>query len=183
MNKIKTFLKGKLSLPAVASLFVAVLITVTVFAAGPSATPTGGNVDANFSSITLPKGPKMASTVSLYVGQTSSTYNGSGVGGYNGGQAKCSAAFADSHVCTAKEIANSYEYDAAGPIASASGNAWINNGPPAYISDLSNDCKGWTSNEPVSDGYSSYGSTWKFSTKYSLISHCSRSLPIACCSN
>lgn len=168
------------------SFFVATVLSLMVvgavaYAAGPSAVPTGGNVDANFSSIQFPVGPKLTGSFGRFVGSTLTLTKGN-IGGYTAANALCTAFSADSHVCSANEIINSYEYDSTGPIASATGNAWINNGPPAYISDLSNDCKGWTSNEPVSDGYSSYGSTWKFGTKTSLISHCSRSLPVACCS-
>ncbi len=97
-------------------------------------------------------------------------------------KALCNSKFAGSHVCTAKEITNSYEYDASGAIAAATGNSWINNGPPAYITDVSNDCNGWTTNEPSPSTETYFGSTWKFSTKNAMMSHCSRQLTVACCS-
>lgn len=173
-------LKGREA--SVLAPLLAVLIIGAVSYAQPEANPPGGNVEANFSSVQLPAGPKLTSSFGRYVGKTPASYDGN-AGGYAAANALCDAAFDGSHLCSAREIINSYEYDTSGPITSATGDAWINNGPPAYIEDLSNDCNGWKSNDS-NPAYSTYGSTWKLdgTQRLSLISFCSRTLPFACCS-
>jgi hypothetical protein len=169
----------------VAALIV-LAITASIAYAIPAGAPPTGNVDANFNSVKLTSGPKMTGSFGYWVKNTTTTYDGSlspSAKGYASAQAICNGLSAGSHVCTAKEIINSSEYASSGvPVLPTTGDAWINNGPPSYVSSLSNDCNGWTSNEPSTLGYSVYGSTWKFGSKYSLISHCVRKLPIACCS-
>lgn len=117
-----------------------------------------------------------------YIGKT--ILKQGNIGSYAAAKTLCATTFPTKpspHVCTAQEIINSYELDTSGPLYTApipTESMWINNGPPAYISDLSNDCNGWTSASTTTN----YGSSWNFTKKYSLISHCDRSLAVACCS-
>lgn len=172
-----------LILGTLAVLVLIVPLSALIGYAAPQATPPGGNVEATFSSIQLPIGPKMTAPFGKYVGVTAAK-TGNMVGGYANGyvaaKAFCNGVSTGSHVCSAKEIINSYEYN----IALPAGKAWINNGPPAYVSDVSNDCNGWSSdnNGDNPTSFSVYGSIWNFDKKQSLMATCGRSLPIACCS-
>jgi hypothetical protein len=102
--------------------------------------------------------------------------------GYAAGQSLCNTAYTGSHVCNANEIINSYELtpNPGGKVyidfTATAGSAWINNGPPAYITDLSNDCGGWKSS-----ANNDYGSTWSLSKQSAKLTTCDRALPIACC--
>ncbi len=91
-----------------------------------------------------------------FVGVTAATYDGNR-GGYKAADALCGAFDSGSTVCTAEEILNSYKCSTGSDaIASATGSAWINQGPPGFTA-YSNDCDGWTSNAA---GY--YGRLWTF---------------------
>jgi hypothetical protein len=176
MKNKRTILMASLAL-----ITAIAILPILVSYAAPTLPPPSSNVDANFSSIQLPIGPKMTAPFGKYVGVTAAKQgNIGGSGGYAAAQVLCNGVSAGSHVCSAKEIINSYEYN----IALPTGKAWVNNGPPAYVSDVSNDCNGWSSNNnndnPTS--FSVYGSIWNFDKKQSLMATCGRSLPFACCS-
>lgn len=125
-----------------------------------------------------------------FVGTTSTggPYNGDRRG-YRSADAICDSAFGTvvgqsrSFVCTAEEILGSYkcnEVTSGQPIQSASGNAWINAGPPGY-SAFSNDCYGWTS-ASSSGGY--FGRVWAFnSATYGVatVATCDNTYQFACC--
>lgn len=116
---------------------------------------------------------------SVFVGVTSSSYNGSR-GGYAAANNLCSGGsgvLSGSHICSPEEIIRSYSVTPAISFPS-SGDFWINNGPPAYIENISNDCNGWQK-----DTTTIFGSLWAFGTglNYSAIKPCSQSLPFACC--
>lgn len=147
--------------------------------AQPADQPTGGNVEANFTSVKLPTGPKMTGSFGKFVGLAPATQGN--MGGYAEARTICSNAYPDSHVCTAPEMINSIEHGVAG--MPNVGFAWINNGPPSYVSDVSNDCAGWTSNNNNDNppAFSVYGSVWIFGSKQSLITTCGQSMSVACC--
>ncbi len=119
--------------------------------------------------------------VGQFVGVTGApdVYDGSPSGYFNV-NALCrvgAGALAGSHICTAMEMISSY--NAGNPdVVAQTGNAWINNGPPGYISNVVNDCTGWTSTSATV-----FGSIWKFDNPDSAsISPCNiATLPFACC--
>ncbi len=180
MKNKKTFL--------ILTLALVLVIPALTFSAPPGSPPTS-NVSPTFSSVTLQgtgaylafpgSGNTMTGAYGKYVG-TGTTSMGN-MGGYAGAKAKC-AAFTDSHVCSAQEITNSYEYGITLP---GTGYLWINNGPPGYISDVSNDCNGWIDNNSTADtrGYSVYGSIWDFANDAPYITTCDAVIGVACCSN
>ena len=117
----------------------------------------------------------IAGGVGVYVGSTSSTYNGNH-GGYVAANGYCNAQYAGSHVCSTTEIINSYNVDPTGPIAGLSQSSWINNGPPGYIAYVANDCAGWQSNSNTVFGY-----VWNGNTDASLVTPCNQTRTFACC--
>jgi hypothetical protein len=187
------FNKRKTSLPnaLIAAFIISCIIIVPALVfAQPGAVPPEGNVDASFHSVTFPVGPSLASSFSRFVGVTPITYTGkiisNGKTGYAAAQDTCEFFYPGSHMCSANEIINSIEYGITLP---SSGKAWINNGPPAYIFDVSNDCFGWQTDisnaldfKVNPDVYSIYGSIWNFSGNYSRMSTCDQQFNISCCS-
>jgi hypothetical protein len=149
--------------------------------ATPTTNPTSGTVYAtNVSFGTNGANGTLTGAYGKYVGSTASK-NGN-IGGYATATALCNSKVSGSHVCTAKEIINSYELGVSLPTTN---NNWINNGPPGYSDTLTNDCNAWTNSGSVTIGGSSitvYGSIWNFKKGYSAISGCNASLPVACCS-
>jgi hypothetical protein len=119
-----------------------------------------------------------------YFANTAGSYSGGGIVSYSGAKTKCAlitGASPNVHICTANEISMSLELGTTpAPPTTANTYAWINNGPPAYISDLSNDCKGWTDNN--TNPYDTYGSIWDFANKRASMMTCDNTVPIACCS-
>lgn len=115
--------------------------------------------------------------VGQFVGLSSSTVDGSR-GGYNGANNQCDSG---SHICIAEEITRSY-VNGNLSIITATGMAWINNGPPGYVENLSNDCNGWKSNSPAM-----YGSVVNFDRGVPFIDDsfyiqpCIASYAFACC--
>lgn len=117
--------------------------------------------------------------VGMYAGLTTAHTGSSG--GYESVQGYCDTAAAGSHVCTAMEIINTYNNNPS-VIPAGAGMAWINNGPPGYVENLSNDCAGWTS--PSGAIYGSVinidrGGTFVDDSFY--IQPCSASYKFACC--
>jgi hypothetical protein len=98
-------------------------------------------------------------------------------GGYANADAFCTPVSAGSHICTAKDMTNSY---VSGVTMPSSGVAWINNGPPGYVKYVTNDCDGWNSSLKTI-----FGSVWNFSKKASYVADCGQSvtggIPFACC--
>jgi len=116
----------------------------------------------------------VSGVVGLYVGKTA-VFNGS-QSGYANANSKCSTAHPDSHICPSMEIINSYNHNSSGPIASATGSLWVNNGPPGYMLNVANDCNGWKSN-----GTAIFGSVWNTSKDASFITPCNLTRSFACC--
>ncbi len=110
----------------------------------------------------------------LYAGKTAGTYNGS-QSGYEAVNAYCDAFLTDSHVCTAAEIINTYNYDPTA-LAALSGPMWINSGPPAYTTAAPNDCNGWTNNTS-----SFFATSWNFDIDFGTASSCNLTQSFACC--
>lgn len=126
----------------------------------------------NFS-IFLPSGGGIGS----YVGKSVVAKKGN-AGSYNLANNECSlgaGALAGSHVCSADEIIRSYN-DPANAINPEAESLWFNNGPPGYIINVSNDCKGWNS---ISSTV--FGSVWNATQKASYITSCDLSRKYACC--
>jgi hypothetical protein len=144
----------------------------------PTASPTTGTLYTK--NVSFGTNGTLTGAYGKYVGSTASK-NGN-IGGYATATALCNSKVSGSHVCTAKEIINSYELGVSLPTTN---NNWINNGPPGYSDTLTNDCNAWTNSGSVTIGGSSitvYGSIWNFKKGYSAISGCNASLPVACCS-
>ena len=113
----------------------------------------------------------------VFAGLSATPRDGNDILGYKNVANECAAYGAGSHVCTLDEIAHSYVTQAAGTgIYLATGNAWINNGPPGYTSNIVNDCNGWNTASPAI-----FGSVWKFDTDYSMITPCNMALKFTCC--
>ena len=132
-----------------------------------------------YAAITYPPEPgPVTGIVGQFTG-LSATSDGS-AGGYAGVNGVCDTAFSGSHVCTAMEVINTYNHN---PVflAGASGQAWINDGPPGHHETLSNDCKGWSFNLASEGGFGRYASVWHFTSHKALIQFCNESLPFACC--
>ncbi|HHA19286.1 MAG TPA: hypothetical protein ENK70_06230 [Methylophaga sp.] len=110
----------------------------------------------------------------VYAGSTSSAYNGN-QGGYTSANAYCNVNYAGSHICTAVEMINSYN-NIPGPITGLAESVWVNNGPPGYISNVTNDCNGWQSNSTTVFGY-----VWDGATDKSLVTPCNLTRKFACC--
>lgn len=97
------------------------------------------------------------------VGATTSTYTGSGVGGYSGGDAKCNAQYAGSRMCAAADFA----------VTRPTVPGWYNTF--TYKSSTSPaDCTKWTSEDPSTEG------AW-WATSYGYFRACSLSVNILCC--
>jgi hypothetical protein len=116
-----------------------------------------------------PAGPAGASGQKNCVGATTNSYTGAQVGGYSGGNAKCSAPsqYPGSRMCTAADFA--------GLIPSFNG--WYNSFLAiSGSSTISNDCLGW-----LSSSGSYQGNYWSASGPNPASVACSQSKPILCC--
>ncbi|MFH1591895.1 MAG: hypothetical protein ABIB47_00825, partial [Candidatus Woesearchaeota archaeon] len=80
---------------------------------------------------------KADNTLKTYVGATPSSYTGSGVGGYSGGNSKCNIVYPGSRMCTAADFANSR------PTSTGWYSTFVSH--PAPGSTYSKDCLGWSS--------------------------------------
>ena len=119
----------------------------------------------------------VSGVVGMYVGISDTARQGNFGGsadGYKGVNAECTSAFADSHICTAEEMINSYNHNNVPTLTT--GRAWINNGPPGDITSVVNDCQGWNSNLSTV-----FGSIWVFAGDKSSLTPCNQSLKFACC--
>jgi hypothetical protein len=211
---MKNFFKEiskEINLSTVIAVLVILVFIVATAMAEPAAAPPSANVGPTFSSLTIGTGGfiqlpatgtnRMTGSFARWIGNTSYTSNGKmtggpgGLTGYSGIRDICAAGFAStysgSHVCTAREIINSYEYGST-PTPPATGYAWINNGPPSYdaVDSTVNDCFGWTSDNSNDDLTARFnttdsaveGSVWNFEKKAPGIINCDTALAIACCS-
>lgn len=97
-------------------------------------------------------------------------------GGYTEINDLCSHLGVGSHVCSTEEILNSIKCRNSA-ILSASGAAWIVNGPPAFLA-LANDCNGWHS-----DANDAYGNIWEFGATGGLghLTSCNTEHHFTCC--
>lgn len=113
------------------------------------------------------------------VGLTSTTYdgglNGAATKGYAPADKLCNTAYAGSHICTSKEIINSYVVGAT--TLPAAGVAWINSGAPGNVSPFVNDCKGWGNGA----NFPYFGTVWNFTLKAAGIQQCNFKKSFACC--
>ncbi len=112
-----------------------------------------------------------------YVGATSLTYTGAGVGGYSGGNSKCAATFAGSRMCMAADFVN-------GTPGAQDGwyNTYTFQTQAAYASG--GDCLNWTQN--MYSGFSLVGPCWMyFGVSFPQYSGgmcgCSTSHRVLCC--
>jgi hypothetical protein len=150
----------------------------------PAGSPPGTNrPDAAFNSVSFPDSTDSTATTKLksaygaFYNTLSSTLtaNAGNTGSYLTSRNKCSNKIPGSHVCNFQEIVNSYEFYNS-TVNSLTDSYWINNGPPAYITDLSNDCQGWTSNASTV-----FGSVWNFTSKKAMMTPCNQLRKFACC--
>lgn len=110
---------------------------------------SASNINENFSSL---KSAIESAPVGTYCGQSASTYDGAGVGGYTGAKTKCQAACGNTnaHMCTAHEIVLSLQNGISVP-----GSLWISNYFVAVSPNAGNnlyDCQGWTVNTAGFEG-------------------------------
>lgn len=113
----------------------------------------------------------------IYVGVTNSSYNGSNVGGYTGGDSKCNADHPGSHMCSQYEILNSTHCTN----VNISSGGWYSTGiRTTYLEGATNyeqsDCKGWTKSDA-----SYMGNSWDASGKFPAMGMCSGTAKIMCC--
>ena len=113
--------------------------------------------------------------VGMFVGETAGTYTGSAAGDYETANGYCDTLVADSHVCTPMEMINTYNHNPSA-LTGETASFWVNNGPPGYISNLNNDCSGWSSAST-----STFGSVWNTSGDSSFVTPCNLSRAYACC--
>jgi|GEM_PF-4052604 len=113
--------------------------------------------------------------VKVFVGATWDSYDGAGVGGYDGGDAKCAAQFgAGARMCAANDFVNIRPW--------ATG--WYNTFQAINWWSVyhENDCAGWRSNDP-SGSY--IGKYWRVDDQIygsmPYIGACRESYPILCC--
>jgi hypothetical protein len=133
------------------------------------------NGPTNISGSLTVKGDKSGMSA-LFVGLTnSSNYNGNQTN-YSTADSRCSTDHPGSHICTSKEIINSYVLNV-NSINSYTEKAWINSGAPGNITPAVSDCKGW------SDGaiFPYFGTIWNFSIKAAGIMSCNKTRFFACC--
>ena len=99
-----------------------------------------------------------------FVGATATTYTGSGVGGYSGGDAKCAATYTDSRMCSA------------GDFRSTRPNVWCwfstYTRAVGYTTDA--DCKSWGS------AGTDHAAHWHYNGLFSITT-CNAQLKICCC--
>ena len=171
-------------------LIVTIIVSIPMIAFGVNA-PTGdpsiySAVNATFNSVTYgtasASNPAVTSPFGKFVGLSASKLSAN-QGGYAGAKAACPTATfgTGAHVCTAKEITNSYEFTGTGttvPDPASTELLWINNGPPGYIMNNANDCSGWSTTIA-----GAYGSVWlpNSTKKYAMITSCNKTHYFACC--
>lgn len=112
---------------------------------------------------------------------TTANYNGVGIGGYTAAAAKCQlggAANAGTHMCSTEELMRTIVC-AAATVTGLTSSGWVNNGPPGYTANASNDCIGWSA------AAGAFGDFWQFNVTggKGFATSCASSLPIICCKN
>lgn len=120
----------------------------------------------------------VVSGIGEYVGVSNTAVNGSR-GGYEAANDACANkdfggdVGTGSHICSPQEIINTYNNGGTLP---GSGTYWVNNGNPAYISNVVNDCNGWSNPSSTIFGY-----VWLFASDYGAVSPCNETYQFACC--
>ncbi len=113
--------------------------------------------------------------VGMFVGKTAATYTGNTAGDYETANGYCNTDYTDSNVCTPMEMINTYNNNPSA-LTGETASLWVNNGPPGYISNLNNDCNGWSSNSSTI-----FGSIWNTTKDASFVTSCDLSRAYACC--
>ncbi|MFA5029185.1 MAG: hypothetical protein WC518_00345 [Patescibacteria group bacterium] len=119
-----------------------------------------------------------------FMGQTSQEFTGAS-GGYKGANAKCSAQYQNSHVCSTDEILALINKG----LSPNSGWGWISNGPPGFPAIIPNyksrvnDCNGWTNGTGDINGEKTYGNWWQFDSNggRGYLVNCNVDMPFLCC--
>jgi hypothetical protein len=119
---------------------------------------------------------------SKFVGTTSVEFDGAFAtttpdgtfDGYKAANILCGYEYAGSHFCRTYDILASIEQD---DTSGWGGRSWVAEGPPGFTSS-SNDCTGWTSNDPTA-----YGAWWEFKPNGGAgwLIYCDYTRPLACC--
>ena len=117
----------------------------------------------------------ISGVVGTFVGETGGVYNGANASDYETANGYCDALVADSHVCTPMEMINTYNHNPSA-LTGETASFWVNNGPPGYISNLNNDCNGWSSSDSAT-----FGSVWNTTKDASFVTSCDLSRAYACC--
>lgn len=129
--------------------------------------------------VTYPTQPNPVSgVVGMYVGKTADTYSGNlnaAASGYTSANTHCENEYDGGHICTAMEIINTYNHNAAA-VSGLNDTVWLNNGPPAFTQDAPNDCNGWTNSTN-----SFFGTSWNFTLKFGTAGSCNLKQAFACC--
>ncbi|MFZ4631731.1 MAG: hypothetical protein ACOYL8_00820 [Patescibacteria group bacterium] len=125
------------------------------------------------------------SSSAVYVGKSTSTYNGmnglgaaDGTPGYVEANTICSTKFSGSHVCFSYEMLNSIAKSVTMPDA----DVWIFNGPPGYLASA-NDCEARTIRIAGSTGSEKLGTFWKkdLNKGSGQLGSCDINRAFACC--
>ena len=102
-----------------------------------------------------------------YIGATSTSYDGVGVGGYSGGNTLCNLAFSGSRMCMAADFIN----------GRPKSEGWYSTFAGTQISGQNlQDCQGWTSNAGTQ-----YGPMWDAGSNNPSNAVCSAQKKILCC--
>ena len=111
----------------------------------------------------------------------SGNYDGSQGGYVAANTNRCGAGH---HICTGEEIMYAYNRNPSS-LSSVNGQeAWVNGGPPGHVSKA-DDCSGWTTNQPVTNGDPNYGRYWVFANGggQGALNSCNSTYKFACCEN
>ena len=117
----------------------------------------------------------------VYVGATPDTYNGAGVGGYSGGDAKCVAEYTGSRMCVSSDFANGRPGAVSGWYNTFEAGCFETSGGTSCIGGWESDCRSWTS-EVGSEWLGGYA--WglgPFGRYHGLWTRCNATKAILCC--
>lgn len=112
--------------------------------------------------------------VGLYVGSTINLFPGS-MGSYEVVDGLCEAEYENSHVCTSMEMINTYNHNPAA-LNGVNGSFWVNEGNLGDISQMTNDCQGWTTKDALS-----FAHVWDATQKKGFLTSCDMERAFACC--
>ena len=117
----------------------------------------------------------VSGVVGMFVGSSPVTYDGDAVGSYSKVNAICEEAYEYSHICSPMEMVNTYNHNPT-ILQGETESFWLNSGEPGNITNVNNDCRGWTvQTRDV------FGTVWSTNKSQSLLAHCGLERKYACC--